>query len=214
MRPAASLIAVLATAVAVACVSCSLPPAAAPAPGLSPSEANGTSAPATSAGQLVLPTATPITPPSSDAGAPRGVPSAAPPPNTTPATYADPATVAMAWLQQWCQTDYREPINANVTRAAVFATPAATAADTATGDTTDTYQKMRQQQVSSRCNDIAAQVDPEAPASPTQVYVQVSASRMQLAAGAPFQTMPFSAMRRVMRGGDGRWLVDIAVDAG
>jgi hypothetical protein len=214
MRPAVSFPAVLVTAVAVACASCSLPPSAAPTQGLSPSQVNGTTAPATSAGQLVLPTATPVTPPSSNAGAPGRAPSIAPPPNTTPATYADPATVARAWLQQWCQTDYQEPINAHVARAAVFATPAATAADTATGDTPDSYQQMRQQQVSSRCDDIAAQVDPEAPASPTQVYVQVSASRTQLAAGAPFQTMPFSAMRRVVRGGGGRWLVDIAVDAG
>lgn len=176
---------------------------------------NGPSASgSTSATQLAPPTATAVTPSSGHAGTPPRIPSPAPPPNTASATYADPVTVATAWLQQWCQTDYQEPINANVTRAAVFATPAATDADTAAGDTADSHRQAQSQQVSARCDGIAAHVDPEAPASPTQVYVQVSANRTQLAAGVPFQTMPFSAMRRIVRGGDGRWLVDIAVDAG
>jgi hypothetical protein len=122
--------------------------------------------------------------------------------------------VAEAWMQQFCATDYHEPINDNVRRAAVFATAASTAADLAAGDTPATYHQVVAQQLASRCADVTAQTDPDGPSSPTEVYVQVSAIRTQLAGGAPFQTMPVTSIRRVLRGADGRWLVDIAVDAG
>lgn len=117
-------------------------------------------------------------------------------------------------MAQYCATDYREPINANITRAAVFATPAGTAADTKTADTPDTYRQVRDQKLSSRCANITAQTDPDGPSSPTRLYVQVSAIRTQLAGDQPFQTSPLTSTRRVIQGADGYWRVDIAVDAG
>lgn len=193
---------------------CSAPGPAGPEAASSPP---GTSAPAapdsTTPGQIELPTVAPVTP-TAGAGVPSGIPAAAPAPDPTPATYADPVLVAQAWMRQFCQTDYQEPINANLTRAAVFATVAATAADTARGDTPDTYQQVREQKLSARCDHVAALVNPEAPASPTSVYVQVSATSTQLADGAPFQTLPLSSTRRIVREADGRWLVDAEVDAG
>ncbi|OXM44254.1 hypothetical protein CFP71_40590 [Amycolatopsis thailandensis] len=117
-------------------------------------------------------------------------------------------------MQQYCQTDFEEEINGNLIRAAAYATPGATAADTTRGDTAQSYQQMRNQKLATRCDQIEAKISPEAPATPSMVYVQVSASRTQLTASRPFQTLPLVSTRRVVRGGDGRWLVDSGVDAG
>jgi hypothetical protein len=161
----------------------------------------------------VLPTVTAITP-TGTIGTPDGVPSPAAAPDTSAASYADPVAVTTAWMQQYCQTDYQEPINGNVQRASVFATPAGTAADLAAGDTPEGYQQVVAEKVANRCSGITAQLDPDGPSGPSEGYVAVSATRTQLANGIPFQTMPLNSVRRVLRGADGRWLVDIAVDAG
>lgn len=213
---AASAVVSLAAAVAVLCAGCSvLSPA--PASSTSPTGSGGGTAigtPSTTpSSQIALPTVTAITP-SDTAGTPDGVPAPAPAPDTSAATYADPVTVATAWMQQFCQTDYQEPVNGNVTRASVFATPAGTAADLAAGDTPSSYQQVVAQKLSSRCSSITAQIDPEGPSGPNEVYVEVSASQTQLAAGIPFEVLPLTSTRRVLRGADGRWLVDIAEDAG
>ena len=215
--PTASVAAGLAAAVAavtLACAGCSVS-STAPAFPTAPAEpGTGAVGPSTpSSGQLVLPTVTAITP-TGMVGAPDGVPVPAPPPDTSAASYADPVTVTTAWMQQYCQTDYQEPINANIERASVFATPAGTAADLAAGDTPQGYQQVVAEQVSNRCSGITAQIDPDGPSGPNEVYVAVSATRTQLANGVPFQTIPLHSVRRVLRGADGRWLVDVAVDAG
>jgi hypothetical protein len=162
---------------------------------------------------MTLPTVSPITPTGS-AGAPTGVPASAPPPDTSPGSYADPVTVTRAWFAQFCQTDYPEPVNGNIARAAVFATPAAVAEDTAAGETATGYRQVQDQKLATRCDGISVEVNPEAPARPDLVYVVVAATTTQLADGRPFQTLPTTSTRRVVRGGDGRWLVDIAVAAG
>jgi hypothetical protein len=205
----------LAAAVAVVCAGCSvLSPAPASSTALTGSGGAPISAPSTTpTDQVALPTVTAITP-SDTAGTPDGVPAAAPAPDTSAATYANPVTVTTAWMQQFCQTDYQEPINGNVTRAAVFATPAGTAADLAAGDTPTSYQQVVAQKLSSRCSNVTAQLDPEGPSGPNEVYVEVSASQTQLADGSPFEVLPLTSTRRVLRGADGRWLVDIAEDAG
>ncbi|WP_410646295.1 hypothetical protein [Amycolatopsis sp. cmx-4-54] len=173
------------------------------------------SAPAspTAQGQFTLPPVAPITPTSANA-APTGVPPAVAPPHVDTALFTDPLRVTTAWMRQFCQTDFTEPINGNLTRAATYATPEATASDTTHGDTAQTYQQMQTQKLAARCDQVEATINPEAPTTPSMVYVQVSAARTQLANGRPFQTLPLVSTRRVVRGDDDRWLVDVAVDAG
>lgn len=173
------------------------------------------SAPAspTAQGQFTLPPVAPITPTSANT-APTGVPPAVAPPHVDAALFTDPLRVTTAWMRQYCQTDFMEPLNGNLTRAATYATPEATASDTTHGDTTQSYQQMRNQKLATRCDQVEASINPEAPTTPSMVYVQVSAARTQLTDGRPFQTLPLASTRRVVRGGDGRWLVDAGVDAG
>lgn len=174
---------------------------------LPPTTANS---PSTSESSLVVPTATPITP-SGTVGAPSTVP---PAPDPAPASYSDPVTVARAWMAQWCATDWREPINANIERASVFQTPAGKTADLATGDTPQSYQRVVEQQLANRCDQITAEISQEAPAGPNQVYVVVTASRTQLVADRAFQVVGVTSIRSVLRQPDGRWLVDVQVVAG
>ncbi|CRK57003.1 hypothetical protein [Alloactinosynnema sp. L-07] len=117
-------------------------------------------------------------------------------------------------MTQWCATDYREPINAAIERAATFATPAGTAADLAKGDTPATYRTSVELKVGNRCDHISATVSPEAPRAPGAVYVVITARRTQLADDHPFQVVPVVTTRAVLRQPDGRWLVDVHVEAG
>jgi hypothetical protein len=148
------------------------------------------------------------------ANPPTGIPSPAPSPPFTADLYATPVSVAVAWMTQWCSTDWRAPRNDNVQRAAALQTSIAAANDLATGDSEATYRQVQALKVSSACDQVSAEVDPEAPEGPNRMYVIVTASRTRMADGHPFQTAPESSTRAVVRRTDGRWLVDVAVDAG
>lgn len=163
--------------------------------------------------RLALPTATPITP-SGRAGTPSTVPPPPPAPTGAVVDYSDPVAVARTWMTQWCPSDYREPVNNNVERAQIFATPAGKAADLARGNTATGYRSMIEQKLSARCDRITAEISPEAPRGPSQVYVVLTADRTQLATDVPFQVVPVTTTRSVIRQPDGRWLVDVHVDAG
>lgn len=201
-------------AIAVVLAGCS---SGRPAPSTTPTTPGGSTvvtSPSPAPGsKLVLPPVSPITP-SGRVGAPSTVPPAPPAPDTSPAVFADPAVVARAWMAQWCATDYREPINHNVERASVYATAAGKAADLAAGDSPATYRSVVEQKVSNRCDHITAEISPEAPRGPDQVYVVLTADRTQLAADVPFQVLPVITTRSVIRQADGRWLVDVHVEAG
>lgn len=163
--------------------------------------------------RLALPTATPITP-SGRVGTPSTVPPPPPAPTGAAVDYSDPVAVARAWMTQWCPSDYREPVNNNIERAQIFATPAGKASDLARGNTAAGYRSMIEQKLSGRCDRITAEISPEAPRGPSQVYVVLTADRTQLAADVPFQVVPVTTTRSVIRQPDGRWLVDVHVDAG
>jgi hypothetical protein len=175
-------------------------PVGAPAPTASPS--------------LALPPVTASHPPTTTAHPPTGVPAPAPAPPFTAEVYVSPVSVATAWMTQWCSTDWRRPRNEHVQRAAALQTSFAAAVDLAAGDSEATYRQVQAMKVSSACDHVAAEVDPEAPAGQNRVYVIVTANRTRLADGHPIQITPESLTRAVVRQPGGRWLVDVAVDAG
>ncbi len=151
----------------------------------------------------------------------RTVPSAVVPLSTveTPrpgglALFADPAAVSTEWLRAWCTLDWREPMNGNLDRAARYQTSSAAKADRREGDTEDTYRSMREQQLSSGCDEVTATPSPEAPQSADVAYLVLSARRVNSAAGVAFEIEQIRSVRRVLRQTDGRWLVDIRVEAG
>jgi len=124
--------------------------------------------------------------------------------------FADPVTVARAWMAQWCATDYREQRRWNVQRAAAFQTSAAAAADLAAGDTPDDLARAREQRRSRWCDEVSAVTIPSPRTSPTAVVVVVTAIRTEVVSGVA-SSAPVRSARRVVRDGAGRWLVDVAV---
>jgi hypothetical protein len=173
------------------------------------------SAPAPATGPSVaLPPVTASVPATTTANPPTGVPAPAPSPPFTADVYASPVSVASAWMTQWCSTDWRQPRNDNVQRASALQTSFAAAADLAAGDSEAAYRQLQDMKVSAVCDHVAAQVDPEAPAGQNRVFVIITANRTRMTDGRPFQTAPESSTRAVVRQTDGRWLVDVAVDAG
>jgi hypothetical protein len=117
-------------------------------------------------------------------------------------------------MTQWCASDYRQPRNNNVERATVFATTAGKTADLQAGDSEASHRAVVEQKLSTRCDRITAEIIPEAPRGEGQVYVRATATRTLLAADVAFQTEPVLTTRAVLRQPDGRWLVDVHVEAG
>ncbi|MFC9249877.1 hypothetical protein [Amycolatopsis thailandensis] len=127
--------------------------------------------------------------------------------------FANPVAVSSEWLREWCTTDWREPMNANLGRAARYQTRVGVKADLREGDNEGTYESAREQQLSSGCDEIVATPSPEAPQSADQLYVVLSARRVNSAAGVAFEEEQLRSLRRVVLQ-DGRWLVDERVEAG
>ncbi|WP_143023056.1 hypothetical protein [Lentzea jiangxiensis] len=117
-------------------------------------------------------------------------------------------------MTQWCASDYRQPRNNNVERATVFSTAAGKTADLHAGDDESAHRAMIEQKLSTRCDRITAEIIPEAPRSDDQVYIRTTATRTLLSDDVAFQTEPVLTTRSVLRQPDGRWLVDIGVEAG
>ncbi|MEU3650973.1 hypothetical protein AB0E59_46990 [Lentzea sp. NPDC034063] len=212
-----SLTGLAAALAVVVCVGCSSPAPEREAPtptwpALSASTAATSPSPSPRSG-LRLPSVSPITP-----SAPAGTPSTVPPPPTAPTAattdFTDPVAVTRAWMTQWCASDYRQPRNNNVERATVFATTAGKTADLQTGDSEASHRAVVEQKLSTRCDRITAELIPEAPRGEDQVYVRATASRTLLAADVAFQAEQVFTTRTVLRQPDGRWLVDVHVEAG
>lgn len=199
------------------CVGCSSPAPertvpAPPRPELSASTPATSPSPPPGSG-LRLPSVSPITP-----SAPAGTPSTVPPPPTAPTAattdFANPVAVTRSWMTQWCASDYRQARNNNVERATVFSTTAGKTADLRAGDSEAAYRSVVEQKLSTRCDRITAELIPEAPRGEDQVYVRATATRTLLAADVAFQIEHVLTTRAVLRQPDGRWLVDIHVEAG
>lgn len=146
-------------------------------------------------------------------------PSVMPPLPPDPAVVAaslnwkDPAAVAAAWAAQRCASSWQQPVNNAVTRAAIFMTSAASAAEPA--ESPAQHQQAVESHLLSACVPLSATVSPEAPKSDTVTYVVIAGSRITgWGDGAGVQADNYSETRTVRRQSDGRWLVDVAVAGG
>lgn len=199
--PASRVTAGTAAVVVVLAAGCFHPGTVTPTP--TPSSAPGRSP------RMPPPAPAPIHPPTATVSLPR-VTAPAPLPYPAPELFADPVTVARAWMAQWCATDYREQRRWNVQRAAAFQTSAAAAADLATGDTPDDLARAREQRRSRWCDEVMAVTVPSAKASPTDAVVLITARRTEVTSAGSASTL-LRTIRRAVCDNSGRWLVDLAV---
>lgn len=134
------------------------------------------------------------------------------PPRLTPqpADYTTPAAVAAAYIVAWCAVPAGASAVSGVEQAvpwltvdgwrddharAIAAPPPTTGMSTLCG--------------SARADEIAS-----APASDQTVWVAIKARQTWLRDGVVIGDHQISQVRRVVRAGDGRWLVDVRVNAG
>jgi len=149
-------------------------------------------------------------PPAFGAGAPAVLTDAPSPPVVTasPADYAEPETVATKYLQAWCYQPVGSPANTNITNAAAYLTANGLADDQSRAPT-------RQSAFTSICGPVAVTPLGEQPSTPDRALLTLSTRQVLLnAAGSIIGQQILEQTRRVLRGPDGRWLVDVQVQAG
>jgi hypothetical protein len=149
-------------------------------------------------------------PPPSGAGAPVAVTEAPSLPVliASPADYAEPETVATKYLQAWCYQPVGSPAATNITTAAVYLTAAGLADDQSRAPT-------RPSALTSICGPVTVTPLGEQPPTPDRALLALSTHQVLLnPAGSIIGQQMLEQTRRVLRGPDGRWLVDVQVRAG
>jgi hypothetical protein len=149
-------------------------------------------------------------PATTGAGAPVAVTEAPSPPVLTasPADYAKPETVATKYLRTWCYQPVGSAANTNTTNAAAFMTAAGLADDQSSAPT-------GQSALTSICGPVTVTPLGEQPSTPDRALLALSTHQVLLnPAGSIIGQQMLEQTRRILRGPDGRWLVDIQVRAG
>ena len=149
-------------------------------------------------------------PPASGAGSQVAVTEAPSPPVVTasPADYAEPETVAAKYLQAWCYRPVGSSANSNITTAAAFMTAAGLADDQSRALTGPSA-------LTSVCGPVTVTPLGEQPSTPDRALLALSTRQVLLnPAGSIIGQQMLEQTRRVLRGTDGRWLVDVQVRAG
>ena len=126
----------------------------------------------------------------------------------SPADYAKPETVAAKYLQAWCYQPVGSPANTNITTAAAYLTAAGLADDQSRAPT-------RQSALTSICGPVTVTPLGEQPSTPDRALLALSTHQVLLnPAGSIIGQQMLEQTRRILRGPDGRWLVDVQVRAG
>jgi hypothetical protein len=125
----------------------------------------------------------------------------------SPDDYTTPETVAAKYLQAWCYQPVNAPVNSNITNAAAFMTDA--------GLADDQSRAPGQSALTSICGPVTVTRLGEQPSTPDRALVVLSTRQVLLnPAGSIIGQQSIEQTRRILRGPDGRWLVDIPVQAG
>ena len=143
--------------------------------------------------------------------APRELVTEAPAPpvvTPSPADYAKPETVAAKYLQTWCYQPVGSPANTNITNSAAFMTAAGLADDQSRAPT-------GQSALTSICGPVTVTPLGEQPSTPDRALLALSTHQVLLnPAGNIIGQQMLEQTRHILRGPDGRWLVDVQVRAG
>jgi len=144
------------------------------------------------------------------ASAPATVTKAPSPPVLTPlpADYAKPETVAAKYLQTWCYQPMGSASNTNITNSAAYLTATGLADDQSRAPT-------RPSALTSICGPVTVTPLGEQPSTPDRALLALSTHQVLLnPAGNIIGQQMLEQTRHILRGPDGRWLVDVQVRAG
>jgi hypothetical protein len=136
--------------------------------------------------------------------------SAAPPPPYRQAGCRSTTAEAVAtqYLQVWCWQPAAAPANSNLSNTAPWVTPAGQADDL-------TRSATWLPSLTSICGPVTVTQIGEQPSAPDRTLLQLSARQAYInTTGVIVSQQRIEQTRRIVRGTDGRWLVDTQVQAG
>lgn len=132
-----------------------------------------------------------------------------------PADFTSPTAVAAQYLSVWCYLPVAGAANQNVANVAGWVTAAGWTDDKSRAIGAATWAQIQADGVTTVCGPVHAAVNPEGPATTRRKFVLLRATRYRInTAGQVIDHDEIATQRRVLRAGDGRWLVDIQVLAG
>lgn len=119
------------------------------------------------------------------------------------------------YLAVWCYQPLHEPANQNIATAAAWVTKAGWDSDVRQALTNQQWAARVEAGLTTLCGPAKVVISPDAPRSPTMVWVSVTARQAYVDdSGRIIRQQNISQTRRVLRADDGRWLVDVQVAAG
>jgi len=127
---------------------------------------------------------------------------------TSPEQYRTAEAVATQYLQVWCWQPAAAPANSNLTNTAPWVTPAGQADDL-------TRSATHLPSLTSICGPVTVTQIGEQPSAPDLTLLQLSTRQAYITtSGVIVGQQRIEQTRRIVRGPDGRWLVDTQVQAG
>jgi hypothetical protein len=127
---------------------------------------------------------------------------------TAPEQYRTAEAVATQYLQVWCWQPAAAPANSNLTNTAPWITPAGKADDL-------TRSATLLPSLTSICGPVTVTQVGEQPSAPDRTLLHLSTRQAYLnTSGVIVSQQTIEQTRRIVRGPDGRWLVDTQVQAG
>ena len=143
---------------------------------------------------------------------------AAPPPPrmaSGPADYASAITVAKQYMAVWCYQPASGAANQNLANEAAWVTAAGWADDKSRAVPTTSWTQTQKAGLTSLCGPIVVTPLTEAPNAPTLQWVQIAARQAIVnRQGQLIGQQTITQTRRILKAPDGRWLVDVQVQAG
>jgi hypothetical protein len=127
---------------------------------------------------------------------------------TSPEQYRTAEAVVTQYLQVWCWQPAAAPANSNLTNTAPWITPAGQADDL-------TRSATWLPSLTSICGPVSVTQVGEQLSAPDRTLLQLSARQAYVnPSGVIVSQQTIEQTRRIVRGPDGRWLVDTQVQAG
>lgn len=134
---------------------------------------------------------------------------------STAADYVSAAAVAKQYMAVWCYQPASGAANQNLANEAAWVTAAGWADDKSRAVPTTSWTQTQKAGLTSLCGPIVVTPLTEAPNAPTLQWVQVAARQAIVnRQGQLIGQQTITQTRRILKAPDGRWLVDVQVQAG
>lgn len=134
---------------------------------------------------------------------------------STPTDYGSAAAAARQYMAVWCYQPASGAANQNLANEAAWVTAAGWVDDKSRAVPTTSWTQTHKAGLTSLCGPIVVTPLTEAPNAPTLQWVQIAARQAIVnRQGQLIGQQTITQTRRILKAPDGRWLVDVQVQAG